>query len=60
MGSRPQFPPGSAHLHSGHIKGIYLSKALTCIKFPCINKNCVFVKETETLALLYEELIHLT
>ena len=29
-------------------KGIYLSKALTCMEFSCINKNCVFVKETDT------------
>ena len=29
-------------------KGIYLSKAVTCMTFSCINKNCVFVKETDT------------
>ena len=28
-------------------KGIYLSKALTCMLLSCINKN-VFIKETDT------------
>ena len=28
--------------------GIYLSKALTRLIFSCINKNCFFIKETDT------------
>ena len=35
-------------LQNGCFKGIYLSKALTCMKFSCINKNCFFIKETDT------------
>ena len=31
------------------VKGIYLSEALTCKKFLCTNKNCFFIKETDTV-----------
>ena len=48
--------------NSGEIlKGIYLSKALTCMKIFLYKQELLFVKETDTLAtLLYEFLIHLT
>ena len=63
--SSSSIPPLCSTLPNGelqcHFKGIYLSKALTCMKISCINKICFFVKETIPLAtLLYEQLIHLT
>ena len=33
---------------SGTIKGIYLSKALTCIKFFLYKQKMLFIKETDT------------
>ena len=33
---------------SSKFKGVYLSKALICMEFSCINKNCFFIKETDT------------
>ena len=30
------------------IKGIYLSKALTCMKFFLYKQKCFFIKETDT------------
>ena len=37
-------------------KGIYLSKALTCMPFFRYKQKCFFIKETDT----FEQLIHLT
>ena len=31
------------------LKGIYLSKALTCMKISCINQNCFFVNDFQGL-----------
>ena len=44
------------------LKGICLSKALTCMKFFLYKqKKFLFIKETNTLAtLMYEQFIHLT
>ena len=43
------------------LKGIYLSKALNCMIFSCINKNAFYQGDGYPLAtLLYEYFIHLT
>ena len=43
------------------VKEIYLSKALTCMKFSCINKNAFLSRRRIPLAkLLYQQFIHLT
>ena len=39
-------------------KGIYLSKALTCMNFSCINKKCFFIKEMDTFGHIVVWLIY--
>ena len=38
----------TAHEPSHIFKGIYLSKALTCMKFFWYEQKCFFIKETDT------------
>ena len=43
------------------VKGSPITKALTCMKFTCTNKNGNFVKETDTSGyIIYEQFIHYT
>ena len=42
------------------LKGIYLSKALTCIKVSCINKNCFFTQGDGYLIIHTSHIDHFT